>query len=286
MKFYTYFSNQQRLAVVGLILVIVFLEVLSIFPKPNGYDGFQVDLESYLKFQNEITQQIVQNEVKSAPKIYPFNPNFITDYKGYKLGMNSKEINRLLLYRAQNKWINSAKEFQNVTKVSDSFLHIISLNFKFPDWVKNSNKTSVSLERPISFEDKIDLNITTVNELQKVYGVGSVLSNRIIKLRDSFIGGFISDIQLQDVRGLTPETIENIRKQFSVKTPRTYLKISLNTATVDQLVTIQHIDYELAYEIIELRMLKEGYKIIDELTKVKGFPVKKLEIIKLYLTLN
>ena len=100
MKFYTYFSNQQRLAVVGLILVIVFLEVLSIFPKPNGYDGFQVDLESYLKFQNEITQQIVLNEIKSAPKIYPFNPNFITDYKGYKLGMNSKEINRLLLYRA------------------------------------------------------------------------------------------------------------------------------------------------------------------------------------------
>ena len=286
MKFYTYFSNQQRLAVVGLILVIVFLEVLSIFPKPNGYDGFQVDLESYLKFQNEITQQIVLNEINSAPKIYPFNPNFITDYKGYKLGMNSKEINRLLLYRAQNKWINSAKEFQNVTKVSDSFLHIISLNFKFPDWVKNSNKTSVSLERPISFEEKIDLNITTANELQKVYGVGSVLSSRIIKLRDSFIGGFISDIQLQDVRGLTPETIENIRKQFSVKTPRTYLKISLNTATVDQLVTIQHIDYELAYEIIELRMLKEGYKIIDELTKVKGFPVKKLEIIKLYLTLN
>ena len=186
MKFYTYFSNQQRLAVVGLILVIVFLEVLSILPKSNGYDGFQVDLESYLKFQNEITQQIVLNEIKSAPKIYPFNPNFITDYKGYKLGMNSKEINRLLLYRAQNKWINSAKEFQNVTKVSDSFLHIISLNFKFPDWVKNSNKTSVSLERPISFEDKIDLNITTVNELQKVYGVGSVLSNRIIKLRDSF----------------------------------------------------------------------------------------------------
>ena len=286
MKFYTYFSNQQRLAVVGLILVIVFLEVLSIFPKPNGYDGFQVDLESYLKFQNEITQQIVQNEVKSAPNIYPFNPNFITDYKGYKLGMNSKEINRLLLYRAQNKWINSAKEFQNVTKLSDSFQHIISLNFKFPDWVIKSNKTSVSLERPISFEEKIDLNITTANELQKVYGVGSVLSNRIIKLRDSFIGGFISDIQLQDVRGLTPETIENIRKQFSVKTPRTYLKISLNTATVDQLVTIQHIDYELAYEIIELRMLKEGYKIIDELTKVKGFPVKKLESIKLYLTLN
>jgi len=33
-------------------------------------------------------------------------------------------------------------------------------------------------------------------------------------------------------------------------------------------------------------MLKDGYNAIEELTKVKGFPVKKLEIIKLYLTLN
>ena len=110
--------------------------------------------------------------------------------------------------------------------MSDSFLHIISLNFKFPHWVKNSHKTSVSLERPISFEEKIDLNITTANELQKVYGVGSVLSNRIIKLRDSFIGGFISDIQLQDVRGLTPETIENIRNNLVSKRLEPILKLA------------------------------------------------------------
>ncbi len=286
MKFYTYFSNQQRLAIVVLVLVMVFLELLSMFFKPSGYDSFKVDSESYLKFQNEITHQLALNEINSAPKIYPFNPNFITDYKGYKLGMSSEEIDRLLLHRAKNKWVNSAKEFQNVTKISDSFLNKISPNFKFPDWVNKLNKNPTLLERSVSFKEKIDLNITTANELQKVYGVGAVLSSRIIKLRDSFIGGFISDIQLQDVWGLTSETIENIRKHFSVKTPRAFQKISLNTATVEQLVTIQHIDYELAYEIIELRMLKEGYKIIDELTKVKGFPTKKLEIIKLYLTLN
>ena len=286
MKFYAYFSNQQRLAIVSLIIVIVFLEFLCLFPKPNDYDGFHVDSELYLKFQNEITHQLALNEINSAPKIYPFNPNFITDYKGYKLGMSSEEINRLLLYRAKNKWVNSAKEFQNVTKVSDSFLNKISPNFKFPNWVNKLNKIPNTFDRSVAFKEKSDLNIATTYELQKVYGVGAVLSSRIIKLRDSFIGGFISDIQLQDVRGLTPETIENILKHFSVKTPRAFQKINLNTATIDQLVTIQHIDYELAYEIIELRMLKEGYKIIDELTKVKGFPTKKLEIIKLYLELN
>ncbi|MEZ4781200.1 MAG: hypothetical protein R2816_06390 [Flavobacteriaceae bacterium] len=45
-------------------------------------------------------------------------------------------------------------------------------------------------------------------------------------------------------------------------------------------------DYELAYEIINQRTLREGYKSLDELTKVKNFPLDKIEIIKLYLKLD
>jgi DNA uptake protein ComE-like DNA-binding protein len=51
-------------------------------------------------------------------------------------------------------------------------------------------------------------------------------------------------------------------------------------------VSIEYIDYELAYEIIELRMLRDGYSAVEELTKVKEFPTEKLEIIELYLSLN
>jgi len=84
----------------------------------------------------------------------------------------------------------------------------------------------------------------------------------------------------------TPEVIVNILKDFTVKTPRVIEKIDLNSATIEQLVGIEYIDYELAYEIIELRMLRDGYSAVEELTKVKGFPTEKLEIIKLYLSLN
>ncbi|WAC03328.1 helix-hairpin-helix domain-containing protein [Lacinutrix neustonica] len=52
------------------------------------------------------------------------------------------------------------------------------------------------------------------------------------------------------------------------------------------MVTIQYIDYEIAHNIIEQRTLRAGYKSIDDLVKVKGFPVNKFEIIRLYLTLN
>ena len=111
-------------------------------------------------------------------------------------------------------------------------------------------------------------------------------SEKIIKLRSKFIGGFIADVQLEDVYGLTPEVIEKIKNEFTVKTPRQIEKINLNTATVEDLVTIQHIDYDVAYNILEQRQLREGFKSFEELTKVKDFPVNKIEIIKLYLSLN
>ena len=50
-------------------------------------------------------------------------------------------------------------------------------------------------------------------------------------------------------------------------------------------MTIQFIDYEIAHNIIEERTLRDGFKSLEELTKVEDFPIKKFEIIKLYLHL-
>jgi len=222
------------------------------------------------------------------PTIYPFNPNYITDYKGASLGMTNEEIDRLLAFRKQNQWINSVKQFQEVTKISDSLLNTISPYFKFPDWVENpvSKPIQTYNNSPKTFAQKQDLNTATAQQLQKVYGIGAALSQRIIKYRSKFKGGFIADIQLQDVYGLDLETIENVTKEFTVKTPRTINKIVLNQATSDELVTIEYIDYDLAYQIVEQRQLRGGFKSLDELIKVKDFPNNKLDIIKLYLSLD
>ena len=49
--------------------------------------------------------------------------------------MTTKEIDRLHAYRKLNKFVNSIKEFQKITKVSDTLLSKMSPYFKFPDWV-------------------------------------------------------------------------------------------------------------------------------------------------------
>lgn len=286
------FSKNQRNGIFLLLALIVIVQCAYFFIDFSS-DDIEVNSKELTKFQHEVDSLKLVEIEKSKPKIFPFNPNFITDYKGYSLGMSNEEIDRLLAFRKQDKWINSVQQFQDVTQVSDSLLSEISPYFKFPDWVTNPKSKSnwkdynnSNQYQTKTFEQKADLNTATALQLQKVNGVGVKLSDRIVKFRNKFVGGFIADVQLQDVYGLSPEVIERITNEFTVKTPRKVQKINLNTATRDQLVTIQHIDYEIAHHIIEQRTLRDGFKSLDDLTKVKNFPIQKIEIIKLYLTLN
>ncbi len=291
------FSKQQRNGIFLLLLLITIFQCAYFFTEANlANDSLEKEMalnsQDLYVFETEIEALKKIRTEASKPKIYPFNPNFITDFKGYSLGMTTKEIDRLLYYRKQSKWINSVKEFQKVTKVSDSLLAILSPNFKFPEWVTNPKKFNNSYSKtknknstPKSFEEKIDLNTATAFQLKKVNGIGDKLSQRIIKYRNKQ-KGFHNTIELQEVYGLSSEVIIKIKNQFSIKSPRVINKINLNLSTRDELVTIRYIDYDIAFNIIEERTLRGGYKSIEDLKKVKDFPLNKFEIIKLYLQLD
>lgn len=283
------FSNSQRNGIFLLAILIVVFQCIYAFVDFSSED-IPTDTKALEKFRHQI-DSLKRLEVEAnKPKVLPFNPNYITDYKGYTLGMSTEEIDRLLEFRARDQWVNSAKQFQDVTKISDSLLNQLAPFFKFPEWVTESKpkaKLDYSKNKtPKKDVQKYDLNTATAQELQTVNGIGEKLSDNIIKYRNKFKGGFISEIQLQDIYGLTPEVIERLTNDFAVKTPRHVEKLDINTATRDQLVTIQHIDYEIAHYIIEQRTLRDGFKSFDELLRVKKFPIQKFEIIKLYLTIN
>lgn len=280
------FTKEQRNGIFLLLILIVILQSICFFVDFSSED-VQVNQEELIKFTNEIDSLKKIKLEASKPKIYPFNPNYISDFKGATLGMSNEEIDRLLAFRKENKWVNSKEQFQEITKVSDSLLYAISPYFKFPEWVTNPKGMSSSnyntKYQTKTFSQKQDLNTASAQQLQKVNGIGQVLSERIIKFRNKTKGGFIADVELIGVYGLTPEVIMEITQQFTVKTPREVQKINLNTATKDELVTIPFIDYDLAHDIIEQRQLRAGYKSIDELTKVKDFPSNRIKIIELYL---
>ena len=290
MKSHFQFTNQQRNGILLLLAIIIVLQCVYAFVDFSD-EEVPVNQKEIETFRRELDSLHLVEIENNKPKIYPFNPNYITDYKGYTLGMSNDEIDRLHKFRESNQWVNSAKQFQQVTKISDSLLAKISPYFKFPEWVTNpkpktnSYNNTFSNNAPKTYSQKTDLNRATASRLQKVYGVGEKLSERIITYRENYKGGFIADVELSEIYGLSPEVIERIKNDFTVKTPRAIKKYNLNSATRDELVNIKYIDYEVANNIIEERTLRDGFKSLDELTKVEDFPIKKIDIIKLYLHL-
>jgi DNA uptake protein ComE-like DNA-binding protein len=219
------------------------------------------------------------------PKIYPFNPNYITDYKGSKLGMSIEEIDRLLNFRKTNQYVNSALEFQKVTQVSDSLLNAISTYFKFPDWVNKSKAKSYKpFEKIIEKVVQLDINLASKEDLIKIYGIGPALSDRILKQKELF-GGFVSMKQMDDVWGLSPEVIENLNKHFKIASLPKIKKIDINNSSIKELMVFPYFKYALAKAIVTYRSMNGDFKNFEDLTRINGFPIEKLDIIILYLYL-
>lgn len=91
-------------------------------------------------------------------------------------------------------------------------------------------------------------------------------------------------IQVQDVYGLSPEVVERIGERFEVK--NSLPKLDLNSATVIELSELPYFNYEIAREVISFRKNKDSITSFEELRQIKGFPVEKLDRIKLYLAID
>ncbi|MBW4971404.1 ComEA family DNA-binding protein [Croceibacter atlanticus] len=284
MKSHFVFSKSERNGIFLLVTIILVLQLAYwLIPFPKGVAP--KDTPELVRFQQKV-DSLKQLKIKeNTPKQYPFNPNFLTDYKGYTLGMSTQEIDRLLAYRKQNKWVNSKKDFQDVTKVSDSLLNTFSHLFKFPDFITNPKKKKVfAKDRKLSYKDKIDLNKATALQLQEVYGIGPYYSEKIIAYRTK-LNGFSDNVQLNDVYGLEPNVINNILKKFTVKTPVNIKKININTAKITDLSELPNLNYEIARQIIKYRELNGEFNDINQLKSIAEFPIEKFDRIQLYLTL-
>ena len=287
------FSKGHYFGIAILICSIGLLQ-LFIYWYNNQKDTTTLDLtpdeKNWLLAQNEI-DSLKEVAQENSNKIYPFNPNFISDYKGYKLGMSETQIDKLHQFRKQNKYVNSNAEFQKLTGVSNEWMKQYAIYFKFPDWVTNKTSKNYQSKYENTYqkfdkkETKIvvqDLNKANQAELEKAYMIGEKLALKIISERDKF-GSFASMDQLGFIWGISPEAIADLNKKFQIKSSENLKKININTSTIKELQQFPYFNYTIAKNIVTFRSMNGDFKSSEDLTNVKQFPLEKLKIIALYL---
>ena len=130
----------------------------------------------------------------------------------------------------------------------------------------------------------LDVNNANASDFQRVYGIGPVYSERIVKFRNS-LGAFVHMDQLYQVYGLDSVVVKAIKASFSVQdTPITH-KISVNSASEYELQRLPFFTKELAEKIVRERATNGLFNDFYEISNILSLPEDKIEIIKLYLIL-
>ena len=287
-KSHFWYNKNQRNGIFLLVIIIALFQVLIFFYKDSSKDVSIIDNARTLAFYKKIDSLKLIALESRKPKLYPFNPNYISDYKGTQLGMSINEIDKLLSHRKRNQFVNSKEEFQKVTNVSDSLLDRIAPYFKFPDWV-TKQKTSTSNSTIVKYSKKknktlstTDINKATLEDFKTIDGVGDKISARIIKYR-SKLQGFSMLSQLDEIWGVKPEVLVKIKQTFKLVELPYIQKINVNTASFKEILKTPYVDYELCKKIFEYRDEMAELQNISQLKNISGFPLDLYDRIVLYL---
>lgn len=132
----------------------------------------------------------------------------------------------------------------------------------------------------------IEINSAKAEEFEKLYGIGKVLSARIVTFRDK-LGGFHHTEQLKDVWGIQDSVYQKIRKNLTIKPAKPH-KININTATFEELTVNPYLFPTVAKQIIGYRTKVKPFEAVDDVKNlyfVKDHPEHYDKMLP-YITVN
>lgn len=264
-------SKPQGGAVLILLLLLIGVQLYRLLVKTSALTP--IDLSQAQSYQAQL-DSLRLTENAQAPIVYQYNPNYLTDYRAYTLGIPPEAFDKLLRYRQTNSYVNTPKQFQEVTKLSDSLMEKLLPQLKFSKrFVKSKSKGEVLLKK--------DINKATASDFEEVSGIGAVLSERIVKYR-SYLSGFFVLEQCYEVYGLDSLIVQRLWERFEIQSLPEIERLDLTTVSLQELEQIPYLNRADARKIIAYRTRNKGISraILSEL--FVNSP-NKLQRIELYL---
>jgi len=148
----------------------------------------------------------------------------------------------------------------------------------------NLNKTSVNVVKAQNNQKtEYNINLALASDLQKVYGIGPVLSERIIKYRN-VLGGFASENQLYEVYGLDSTTVGQLLIRYFVAGP--VETILVNSCSYQELVSHPYIDHAEAKAILGFVKAVRPFSSLSEIEDLNEVSSIKFRKIVPYLAIE
>lgn len=232
-KEYITFSKKERNAVFILIFILAVILVLPLFVPAKKMqlsidENLQQQLDRYLQQHpqqnNNYYDSIPASDStykKNPVKLFEFDPNTLDEQGFKKLGLNDKVTHTIINYRNKGGYFKLPQNIKKIYGLSSAdaeklipYIKIASAphnNFNYKEEKQTVNK-------PLSNYNyhTININTATAEEWKTLPGIGDVISNRIVKFRNS-MGGFKSIDDVKRTYGLSDSTFSLIRPYLILK---------------------------------------------------------------------
>ena len=301
---YFYGTKNELRGSIVLFVLILFISIVRYF----GFESTQNLATDTGDFQEkaDIIVSATSSDIREASNTqkerqitseFYFNPNTATAGDFERLGLSVRTAKSIINYRNKGGQFRKVEDFKKIYTLSEADFERLKPFIDIPK-VENAlaqegdeganadaKPTKEDGKKRIekSTEVMIEVNEATVEDFQQLKGIGEGYAKRIVSYR-SKLGGFVTITQVQEVYGLPKETYEVIEKQLTVKAAAIQ-KLSINTATYEDLVQHPYIDSKRANAIVKFRKQHGAFASVDDLGKIYAIPAATLKRIKPYLKL-
>jgi len=289
------FFGLSRRETQGFIILLPLL-LLSVFIMPTYHLWKASQKQDFSKESKELDSLLARwtwEEKKDSilkvadHALFTFNPNTSTKEDFIRLGFSNQLASRIDNYRTKKGRFLIKSDLLKIYGMDSGLYKRVFAFINLPEEreTKKSalpaiNETAVSLPK-----EKFDINQADTTQLISIYGIGSKLSQRIIKYKNQ-LGGFISMNQLSEVYGLDTAVINELNRKAYITTDYQPKKININSATEKELSTHPYIKYSLAKAITTYRFQHGNFNSVEDLKKIALIDETFYNKIKPYLTLN
>ncbi len=302
---YLTYGKSERVAIVAVILLIVFLLLL-----PSFYFRFRKPVQVYdSSFDQEIADFLKKEEsyatagqtgfdftdpekeiVKHKMTPFQFDPNNLDKEGWKKLGFTEKQAIGIIKYRDKGGKFRKKEDLKKLYVVNEEVYKMLE-PFIVLDERRQAESQKTEAEHQPSYAGnnktvkyQVELNSADSTELVRVYGIGPATARRILRYREK-LGGFASNEQLRDVTGIDSARYEMI-KDGVFADAEVIRKIDINTASIIALRQHPYIDYYIAKAIVDRRIRKGAFTSADELKEISLIYDALYVKLKPYISIN
>ncbi len=272
---YFTFTRNERIGLyilIGIIVVLLVVNRLIFYFETPG----EINRDSFEKYIESFHKEKEEQPHKKDQSLFSFNPNQIDSLSLDSLDMPASIKSNLYKYVLKGGSFRYRSDMRKLYGMNDSVFSALSPYIDLPEKpiVKIKPKRKVQAKMNHAFKvDKpkatleeikpIELNAASVEELKSLYGIGEVLSSRIVKYRN-LLGGYYQIEQLKEVYGLSEETYQAVAKHLAVDRD-SIKKIDINFASGKELVRHPYLKWDDVNSIFEHKSEVGFIKTIDQL---------------------